>query len=176
MTVMNAMANFSTKSEAARLSKMSQTDAAQILVFQLGEHDYGIDIRQVRRCRSYQSLARVANGPDMVEGVAISDGVVLPIVDLRLAADIARPIFNHLTAVIILNVMDRAIGLVVDNASDVIGLTAGDVKPACNAGLAPTLQHGCLEGIATYEGRRLMLLDAKKLLHHTDIAEPKNEA
>lgn len=168
---MNAKVNLVKTSGAPRPAKASLTESAEFMVFQLDEREYAIDIRQVQRLRGYRSLTRIANGPDFVEGVAISDGVIMPIVDMRLHVNIAKPTFNHFTVVIIAKVLDRTVGLVVDSVSDVIRLTAGEVKPVSDLDLASTPGADSLTGVATYRGRNLILLDIQKLMRDTGIKE-----
>lgn len=148
---------------------MALTESSEFVVFQLGEWEYGIDIRQVQRLRGYRSLARTASAPDFVEGAVQSDGVIMPIVDLRLHVGIATPTFDHFTAVIILNVPDRTVGLVVDSASDVVSLMAGELLPVSDLGAAPTLGADYLTGVATYEGRSLILVDIDRLMSAAEI-------
>lgn len=171
---MNERVNFEIASGAAGHSKLSLVESTEFVVFQLGGLEYGIDMGQVLRLRGYRSLFRIPNGSGFVERVAISDGVLMPIVDLRLQVNITMPTFNHFTVVIILNILGRTVGLVVDSVSDVISLTASEVKPGSNFGLGLPLGAEHLTGVATYEGRSLNLIDINKLLSSTDsdLAEP----
>jgi purine-binding chemotaxis protein CheW len=157
-------ANLAKKTSMATApSTLSLAESSEFVVFQLGELEYGIDIRLVQRLRGYRSLTRIANGAEFVEGVAISDGIIMPIVDMRLHFHIETPIFNHFTVVMILEVQERSIGLVVDSVSDVISLAAGEIRPGS--------EHGAdyLSGIAHYQGRSLILLDVEKLMQDTSF-------
>lgn len=164
----NESVNFEMASGAAGYSTLSLVESTEFVVFQLGGLEYGIDMGQVLRLRGYRSLVRIPNGSGFVERVAISDGVLMPIVDLRLPVNITMPTFNHFTVVIILNILGRPVGLVVDSVSDVISLTASEVKPGSNFGLDVPLGVEHVTGVATYEGRSLNLIDINKLLSSTD--------
>ncbi len=161
---MNARVNFTKMHGATAPSRKSLMGSTEFVVFQLNEREYGIDIRQVQRVRSFRSLTRIVNGADYVEGVAISNGVIMPIVDMRRHVNIALPTFNHVTAVMILNILNRSIGLVVDSVSEVVSLTADQMRPVLSLAEAAALKADYLIGIATHEGRSLILLDIQKLL------------
>ena len=134
----------------------------EFLAFNLGLKEYGIDITKVQELRGYDSVTRVANSPDYIKGVVNLRGVIVPILDMRIRFDLGKPVYNQFTAVIITNIRDQAIGIVVDNVSDVINLSTEQIKPA------PALHHGMytdyLIGMGTIDTRKLILVDIDKLI------------
>lgn len=161
---MNTPVNFATMRGARTLPNISPLASTEFVVFQLGQREYGINVEHVQRLRGYGSLTRIANGADYVEGVAISDGDILPIVDMRRHVNIALPAVTPSTAVIILNIQNRTIGLVVDSISEVISLTAAHVRPVPSSGSDAMPAPSYLIGCATYQERNLILLDIQKLM------------
>lgn len=168
---MNAKVNLAKTSGATSPSGMSMTGSNEFVVFQLGDREYAVNVRQVQGLRGYRSLTRIANGPDFVEGVAISDGVIMPIIDMRLHFNIAAPTFDHFTVVILIHVRGRAVGLVVDSASDVISLAEREVRPVSGPGSQAPAGSDYLSGIASYHGRDLILMDLQKLMQDTSVKE-----
>ena len=138
----------------------SQTD---FLSFRLGGLEYGLDFRKVQELRSLQSLERFASSGEVVEGVAVSRGVIMPIVDMRVAfSEGARPVAQ--TDVIILQLSSCIMGMVVDGVTDVVKLSPGQIAPLPanpDAG-----EDGCdyLMGLGEVDGRRLILVDIDKLM------------
>ena len=59
--------------------------ANQFLSFRLGGLEYGVDFGKVQELRIIRSLERFAADGAIVEGVAVSRGVIMPIVDMRAA-------------------------------------------------------------------------------------------
>ena len=55
----------------------------QLVVFDLAEEGYGVDISSVREIIRMQEITRVPRAPDFVEGVINLRGRVIPVVDLR---------------------------------------------------------------------------------------------
>lgn len=138
---------------------------SEVLTLRLGAEAYGIDILRAQEIRSHARPARIACAPTQMPGVTNLRGVILPIVDLRchFGLDVAT---GGDTITVVLRIGRRAVGAVVDAASDVVALTPGHVKPApyfCSA-----VDVGHITGIANFGdgdgARMLILLDIERLM------------
>lgn len=142
----------------------STTGSSQIefLSFRLGGLEYGLDFRKVQELRSLQSLERFASSGEIVEGVAVSRGVIMPIVDMRVAfSEGTRQAAQ--TDVIILQLSSCIMGMVVDGVTDVVKLSPAQISPLP---ASPDAEDGCgyLMGLGDVDGRRLILVDIDKLM------------
>ncbi|HEY0817429.1 MAG TPA: chemotaxis protein CheW [Rhizobacter sp.] len=144
---------------AARLAPVA---AAEYLSFRLGAEEYGIDLLKVQEIRSYEAPTRIANAPRFVRGVLNLRGVIMPVVDLRLALDCERADVDAFTVVIVLNVCHRLVGVVVDSVSDVLALGHADIRPAPEMALSSESRF--IAGIASVDERTLILLDIESLM------------
>ncbi len=138
----------------------------EFLSFRLGGEEYGIDILTVQEIRSYEPPTRIANAPSFVLGVVNLRGVIVPILDLRLKLGCSSAEYNEFTVVIVLTVMDRVIGVVVDSVSDVLDIAPDAIKPAPTLASAVDAGHilgmGCL---GSGDDKRLLILtDIQALL------------
>src|SRR5438132_14260722 len=95
----------------------------EFLTFTLGREEYCIDILKVQEIRGYDAVTRIANAPDFIKGVINLRGNIVPIVDLRIKFRLGEVEYGGQTAVIVLNVLGRTIGMVVDRVSDVMSLS-----------------------------------------------------
>ncbi|HEX5364040.1 MAG TPA: chemotaxis protein CheW, partial [Gallionella sp.] len=102
----------------------------ELLTFTLGSEEYGIDILKVQEIRGYDAVTTIANSPEFIKGVINLRGIIVPIVDMRIKFNLGNVTYNELTVVIILNIANRVVGMVVDGVSDVIALTADQLKAA----------------------------------------------
>ena len=59
--------------------------AQQYLVFRLGGLDYALDFSKVQELRPLKELERFSSDGEIISGVAVSRGVIMPIVDMRIA-------------------------------------------------------------------------------------------
>ncbi|MFC3460999.1 MULTISPECIES: chemotaxis protein CheW [Massilia] len=134
----------------------------EALAFKLGNEEYGIKILKVQEIRGYESVTRIASAPEHVKGVVNLRGTIVPIVDMRIKFNLGTPTYNQFTVVIILNIQDRVVGMVVDSVSDVISLTAEQIKPAPDMGGA--LNTDYLIGLGTVDERMIILVDIDRLM------------
>lgn len=140
----------------------------ELLVFALGQEEYGIDILKVQEIRGYDAVTRIAGAPDFIKGVINLRGHIVPIVDLRLKFKLGDVGYNPFTVVIILNIFDRTVGVVVDGVSDVIRLADDAIRPAPDLGAAVDTTH--ILGLGTLAERMVIVIDIEKLMRSDDMA------
>ncbi|MFT5590668.1 MAG: purine-binding chemotaxis protein CheW [Bradyrhizobium sp.] len=139
----------------------------EFLAFTLGKEEYGIDILKVQEIRGYEAVTRIANAPEFVKGVVNLRGIIVPIVDMRIKFNLGEPTYDQFTVVIILNISGRVMGMVVDSVSDVITLSAEQIKPAPEMGTAFNTDY--LIGLGTLDERMLILIDIDKLMSSSEM-------
>lgn len=143
-------------------SQAAEVSGREFLTFRLGREEYGIDILKVQEIRGYDTVTRIANAPAFIKGVINLRGIIVPLVDMRIRFSLGEPTYDQFTVVIILHIGQRVMGMVVDSVSDVITLSADQIKPAPDMGA--TLNAGYLIGLGTLAERMLILVDIDKLM------------
>jgi len=146
----------------------SAAQMLEFLTFTLGQEEYGIDIQKVQELRGYDTVTRIANAPAHIKGVINLRGIIVPIIDMRIKFNLGTPSYDQFTVVIILSMVNRTMGMVVDGVSDVITLTPEQIKPAPEMGAVLDTQY--LMGLGTLEHRMLILVDIEKLMTGSDMA------
>jgi purine-binding chemotaxis protein CheW len=140
----------------------------EFLTFTLGQEEYAIDILRVQEIRGYDQVTAIANSPSFIKGVINLRGAIVPIVDLRIKFNLEAVTYDQFTVVIILNVLKRIIGVVVDSVSDVIALDGTAIKPPPEFG--STFNTEYLMGLASVDARMLILVDIEKLMSSDELA------
>ncbi len=140
----------------------------EFLTFKLGTEEYGIDILKVQEIRGYDVVTVIANASQFIKGVINLRGVIVPIVDMRIKFNLALSEYNQFTVVIVLNVGGRVIGMIVDSVSDVLTLSADQIKPAPE--FAAALGTSYIVGLAVLDERLLILLDIERLMRSDEMA------
>jgi len=139
----------------------------QVLTFSLGAENFGVDILRVREIRGWTAVTRIPQVPPHVLGVLNLRGSIVPIVDLRVRFSLPDAQFTPLTVIIVLSVNSpqgqREFGLVVDGVSDVVDISAGNLKETPSLGSSSTAEF--IQGLAIVQERLLILLDVDKLIH-----------
>lgn len=153
----------------ANVTKLAdETVGQEFLIFTLGDEEYGVDILKVQEIRGYDQVTRIANTPSFIKGVTNLRGVIVPIVDLRIKFAQQEVDYDDNTVVIVLNLGQRVVGIVVDGVSDVLSLTADQIRPAPE--FAVTLSTEYLTGLGSLGERMLILVDIEKLLNSEEMA------
>lgn len=153
----------------ATVTKLAgETVGQEFLVFTLGDEEYGIDILKVQEIRGYDQVTRIANTPAFIKGVTNLRGVIVPIIDLRIKFAQPDVDYNDNTVVIVLNLVQRVVGIVVDGVSDVLSLTQDQIRPAPE--FAVTMSTEYMTGLGALGERMLILVDIEKLLNSDEMA------
>jgi len=139
----------------------------EVLVFVLGGDEYGVDILKVQEIRGYDTVTHIANAPEFIKGVINLRGVIVPIVDMRLKFKLGVPTYNEFTVVIIINVLGRIIGMVVDGVSDVVALSPEQIKATPEMGAA--MDTAYINGFGTLNDQMLILVDIEKLMSSDEM-------
>ncbi|KQV52232.1 chemotaxis protein CheW [Massilia sp. Root335] len=148
---------------------MHMTTTTQFLSFTLGGLEYGLDVAKVQELRVLKALERFAADGEMVKGVAVSRGVIMPLVDMRAACGRAPGAPDPMTDVIILRLSSCVMGMVVDGVTGVVSLAPEQVSPVPGADRA---QVDYLIGLGQAGTRRLILVDIDRLM---SVRRPKKD-
>ncbi len=148
-------------------SMAAENGAQEYLTFTLGKEEYAMDILKVQEIRGYDSVTHIANTPEFMKGVINLRGVIVPIIDMRIKFGLDKVIYDEFTVVIIINVLGRVIGMVVDGVSDVVTLPPGQIKPAPE--FSSSINAEYITGIGTVNKQMLILTDIERLIGSADM-------
>ena len=141
----------------------------QLVIFQLSEQTYGIDIASVYEIIRMETITRVPRTPDFVEGVINLRGRIIPVIDLSKRFNLACSDRTNSSRIIIVDVGGNTIGMIVDAVSEVLRVPLDSIEPP------PPMVHGIdaayLRGIAILDSRLIILLNLEKILFERE----KNE-
>ena len=135
--------------------------ATQYLSFTLGGLEYGLDFAKVQELRVLKALERFASSGEIIGGVAVSRGVIMPLVDMRAAFGSTPAAPDPMTDVIILRLTSCVMGMVVDGVTGVVSLHPDQIAPVPGT---DCIDADYLIGIAQKGERRLILVDIDRLM------------
>lgn len=151
------------------------TDAAErhLVVFQLGNELFGVDIGRVREIITMQPITRVPQAPEFVEGIINLRGRVIPVIDLRIRFGLSKGEANRATRVVVVEVGGEIVGMIVDAVSEVlrVGAEAVESRPAGTG-------HGqdLAKDVVKLPDRLIILLDVSCLTNDAQVPESRPEA
>jgi purine-binding chemotaxis protein CheW len=138
----------------------------KIIVFQLGEEEYGISVEEVQSIEKIQHITRVPGVKEYVKGVINLRGVIIPIIDLRTRFKLQEQLNHELTRIIMIRLNDIEAGLIVDAANDVV-----DIDEKTIASVPDTVDGTAAEylnGVVKVGSRLIVLLNLPKVLSLED--------
>ncbi len=137
---------------------------SQIVVCELGDGRYGLEIGSVFEIIRVQEITAVPQAPAFVDGVVNLRGRIVPVVDLarRFGMPAIKP--TKATRIIVVAAQGTRVGLIVDGVSEVLILPDGAVEPAPET--TAGIDSSCFQGIAKVGDRLIILLDLGALLDH----------
>lgn len=139
----------------------------QQVTFSLGKEEYGIEITKVQEIIGYQGFTRVPNVPDFIKGVINLRGTVVPVVDLRKKFEMEEKEYTKFTVIIILEALERIMGIIVDAISDVVSLTEQDIQDAPS--FTVNVRTDFIKGMGKKGEKLIILLDMDKILSQEEL-------
>ena len=139
----------------------------QYVTFSLGDEEHGIEITKVQEIIGYQGFTRIPNVPDFIKGVLNLRGAVVPVIDLRKKFGMEEKEYTKFTVIIILEVVERTMGIIVDAISDVVSLTSREIQEAPSFNL--NVRTDFIKGMGKKGDKLIILLDMDKVLSREEL-------
>lgn len=144
----------------------AQASELQIVVFELGEERYGLDIATVYEIIRHQPITAVPQAPAFVEGVINLRGRIIPVVDLRDRFGMATGELTKASRIVVAEAAGTRVGLIVDGVSEVLMVPADAVEATPE--VAAGAEAAYLRGIAKLGERLIILLALDGLFGEAD--------
>lgn len=158
------------KTPDTQIGNDSSSDDEQVVVFRLGEEEFGVPIDSVQEIvRVPEKLTHVPKAPASVEGVINLRGSVLPVVDLRRRLGLATIERNDGQRIVVFLISGVRTGFIVDAVAEVLKVPRSAIEPApCLSAEQSTL----LARMANLEKqkRMLQLIDPIHLLGEAELS------
>jgi purine-binding chemotaxis protein CheW len=141
---------------------MEERTTGQLVVFSLGEEEYGLPIEQVQEIIRYAEPRSVAAESPSIRGVISLRGKIIPVCDL--AAHLGTSARNAEAAgkVVIVEAGDATAGILVDDVAEVLTIDGEAVDEI------PTAGNDAINGIAKVGDRLIVLLDTDGIFGGAD--------
>jgi purine-binding chemotaxis protein CheW len=148
--------------EAAIIAKPEH----HLVVFQLAEQHYAVDIAVVEGIIKMQPITLVPRTPPFVEGVTNLRGTVLPVFDLRKRFGLPAQEHTKDSRIITIQLHGNTAGIIVDAVKEVLRVPEDLIEPP--PPIATTADSSYLVGIANVNNRFVILLDLSQILVSED--------
>ncbi len=141
----------------------------QLVVFELANEFYGIDIALVESIIKMQAITQLPQTPTFIMGVTNLRGTVLPVIDLRIRFGLETQNDTKQTRIIIVTMGKVKVGVMVDGVSEVLRVSDELIEPVPT--MVNSVNADFLKGIVRLEDRLIVLLEVEKVL---DLEQQKS--
>lgn len=141
-------------------------DQVRLITFCVGTQLLAIPLDQVREVIRNVPVASAAAWTGLLHGIINVRGKVIPVLDLRKLLAVSEPQNTRRTRIIIVEMLGRLAGLVVDQVNDIVPLKQEQVvsKSAISLGRESAL----LIGVANVEETMYLVIDVHQLIHEEE--------
>lgn len=139
----------------------------QVVGFRIGRETFGLPISMVREIIRVPDITAVPNAPHYIEGVINLRGRIIPVVDLRKRFGEKSFEPNKKNRVVVVELETRAIGLIVNSASEVLRISPSEIEEPNNVFHEGELDY--ITGVGKLKGRLVMLLDLNRILQRGEL-------
>ena len=163
--------------EAIHGGESLQEAEVQLVTFRLGKEEFGLYIEDVREINRLTGVTAVPNSPSFVEGIMNLRGNVIPAIDLRKRFNLEIAKHGEATRVIIVDILDKTTGLIVDSVSEVIRISRKLIEPPPEI-ISSKIETEFIDGIANLakQGRFIIILNVDKILSGEEQQQLKETA
>jgi len=134
----------------------------QLVIFELGSENFGIDIASVEGIVKLQEITRIPQSPSYMEGITNLRGSVLPVIDLHKRFGMAAHERTNETRIVVANVDSLKIGMIVSAVSEVLTIDDNVIEPP--PPMVSNVNSEFITGVAKIDKRLVILLDLGKVL------------
>lgn len=156
------------------LVRMSDTaQSLQLVTFQLGDEQYGIDIMDVEGIVKIEDVRPIPNAPAYVEGIFNLRGEIIPVINLHRRFHIKHAELSEedqlLSGFVIINIDGRHLAVMIDKVSRVVTISSDQIQPP------PQVISGIgteyIQGVVSEEDHYLIILDIDRLFNRKELQQ-----
>ncbi len=145
------------------LKAIGEYDTTQYIVIDIGDEQYGIDIKFVENIVRMQSITRVPNVQEYFKGVINLRGEVVPVMSLRRKLNLEDDEITNKTRIIIIKLEANApIGVIVDEVKEVVTLENSSVDSVSRSSQKEEVSY--INGIGKTGDSLISLLDLNMII------------
>ena len=149
-------------------TKDTALNSMQIVCFNIGKEEYGIEILKVQEILKLPAVTPLPKSADYIMGVIDLRGKVIPIIDLGVRFGISEKGEKNKRAIVV-DIKDKRIGLAIDQVSHVIKLEHKDIEPP------PPIVKGIsgkfIVGIGKVENKFVIILDIDQIFSSEELKQ-----
>lgn len=139
-----------------------QPTSVQLVVFTLGQEEYGVMIQYVKEIIRKPEITQLPNAPDFIRGVINLRGEIIPILSLSGRFHLEDDVDSKESKVVIVEFADLTVGMEVNEVSEVLTLDTSNISQTPS--MATSVNSMFISGVGQLDKRLLIILDVEQIL------------
>lgn len=148
--------------------------SVQLIVFKLGEEEYGLHIDQIKEIVRTPNITRMPETPDYIKGVANIRGNIIAIADLEKKFGVQARQEEGENAgnfTLVIESEEFKLGVLVKEVPNTLAVTEADIDEALNLVQENNNgETGYIKGVVKLDDRLIILIDIFKVLEGKDLS------
>jgi len=140
---------------------MNGQTTLDIIAFQLGGQTFCIQTTSVREIRGWAPSTPLPHSSPEVLGIINLRGTVIPTIDLSLKLGMRSGERSERSAIVVVEVSGKPMGLVVDQVTDMLSVIADQLQPTPD--IIGPFDRSCCEGIITHMSGMICFLNLNSM-------------
>ena len=141
---------------------LDETVKDQYLTFEIDNEEYAVSIAYVREITVMNTITKVPETPDYLEGIVNVRGDIVPIIDVRKRFMKESKLFDESSCIIFIEYKDYYLGLIADAVREVTFIYEDSIVAPPNARLS--FHNQFVKNIGKVGAKVKLILDLDRLL------------
>lgn len=146
-----------------RKDSAAADEILQLVSFELGGEEYGVDVLAVREIIRMPAITKVPNVSAEVEGVFNLRGSIVSVISLRNRFGLGDREYDKSTRILVMDVDNIQTGFVVDAVAEVIRISSSEIQAPPTMIQSGGSEHECITGVLNRSDRLLLVLDVDRM-------------
>lgn len=146
---------------AEEVRSMELGDVVQLVTFNLGGEEFGIDILGVQEINRLTDITKIPNAPSYVEGAINLRGSTIPIIDLRKKLGFDAEATGESARIVVVELKKAVLGFIVDSVSSVLRIPTSTIEPPPS--VISNMESQYMKGVGKLDDRLIILLDLERV-------------
>ena len=154
------------ENEADKFQVQNTDELIQLVIFNLGLEEFGVDIMKVQEIIRLPEITRIPKSPDYIKGVINLRGKIIVVMDLDKRFGLPSKEITDESRIVVVDIDGTIVGMVVDSVSEVIRLIASNVDATPEI-ITQKINADYLKGVGKMDDRLLILLNLENIVNET---------
>lgn len=157
---------------AEKNQKMENDQKSQLIVFRLGDEEYGLQIGQIKEVVPTPHITRLPQTPNYVKGVANIRGNIIAVVDLEEKFDLKRDEQQEQKGnyTLVIESNEVKMGVLVRELPNTLRVTQSQIEDSGNIIQDGTADQSYIKGIVKLDDRLIIMLDVFKTINENELS------